>query len=290
MVSGMIVYGLINSSMFILMAIGFSLTFGISGIANFAYGAFYVAGAYACWQMLYSLGLPYPLAVAVAVIATGILGALFYRFVLFRVRGNALSEVIVTFGLGIGMLEIFRSMGLTGHSFKLPKFSDETLEILGVYVDYQRLIILGLALALLLCLWFFTHHTKLGLAFRGIAQDEHTALSFGIDSETTAMMSMGIGSALAAFAAIAIMPLTLIKVEEGTHVLILVLAVGIVGGIESTLGIIVASLIFGFSQIIVATYLTPHYTMIVMLVAIILILAIMPSGLFGKFKELEERV
>jgi len=286
----MLVYGLINSAVFILMAIGFSLTFGISGIANFAYGAFYIAGAYGCWHLLNSLGLPYFLAVAISSLCTGILGSIIYRFVLFRVRGNILSEVIATFGLGMGMLELFRSIGLTGHSYKLPKFIDSSLEILGVYVDSQRLIIVGVAMLFLVFLYLFTHYTRIGLAFRGIAQDEHTALTFGIESENTAMISMGIGSVLAALAAITIMPLSLISVDEGSHVLILVLAVGIVGGIESTLGVIIASLIFGFSQIIVATYFTTHYTMLVMLGAIILILAIMPSGLFGKFKELEERV
>ena len=286
----MVVYGLINSAVFILMAIGFSLTFGISGIANFAYGAFYIAGAYGCWHLLNTLGVPYFLALSISSLCTGILGSVIYRFVLFRVRGNILSEVIATFGLGMGILELFRSIGLTGHSYKLPKFVDGSLEIFGVYVDSQRLIIVGLALLLLVFLYLFTHYTRIGLAFRGIAQDEQTALSFGIESENTAMISMGIGSVLAALAAITIMPLSLISVDEGSHILILVLAVGIVGGIESTLGVIIASMIFGFSQIIVATYFTTHYTMLVMLGAIILILAVMPSGLFGKFKELEERV
>ncbi len=287
---GMIIYGLVNSTVFVLMAIGFSLTFGISGIANFAYGAFYITGAYVCWHLLNSLGLAYPLSIAISVLITGILGAVIYRFVLFRIRGITLSEVIATFGLGIGMLELYRSIGLTGHSYKLPAFVDGSVKVFDVYIDYQRLIILGLGVILLLFLWVFTHHTKIGLAFRGIAQDEETALTFGIESESTAMISLGIGSSLAALAAVTIMPLSLLAVEEGSNVLILVLAVGIVGGLESTLGVIVASFIFGFSQIIVSTYFSPHYSMIVMLGAIVLILTVRPSGLFGKFKELEERV
>ncbi len=288
--AGMLIYGLINSIIFALITIGFTLTFGISGIANFAHGAFYVAGAYISWHLLNSLGFPYPLAIAISVLVTGFFGAILYRFVLFRVRGVILSEVIATFGLGIGFLELFRCLGLTGYDYKLPKFVDGSLELLGVYVDYQRLIIIVLGAVLLLFLWFFTHHTKTGLAFRAIAQDEHTALNFGVESDRTAMLSLGMGGALAAIAAIAIMPLSLIAVEEGHHILILALAVGIVGGMESTMGVIVASLIFGLSQIIVATYLSPNYTMIVMLAAIILILLIRPSGLFGKFKELEERI
>jgi len=288
--AGMFIYGLINSIVFTLIAIGFTLTFGISGIANFAYGAFYVAGAYITWHLLNSLGFSYPLAIAISILVTGLSGALIYRFVLFRVRGIVLSEVIATFGLGIGFLELFRCIGLTGYDYKLPKFVDGSLEIFGVYVDYQRLIIIVLGALLVLFLWFFTHRTKMGLAFRAIAQDEDTALNFGIESDRTAMLSLGMGASLAAIAAIAIMPLSLIAVEEGNNILILALAVGIVGGMESTVGVIIASLIFGFSQIIVATYLSPNYTMIVMLAAIILILLVKPSGLFGKYKELEERI
>jgi len=287
---GVLIYGTINSMVLVLMVIGFSLTFGISGIANFAYGAFYVAGAYICWHLLNSVGMAYPLSVALSVLITGALGALIYRFILFRVRGITLSEVIATFGLGIGMLELCRCSGLTGHSFKLPVFIEGSIEIFDVYIDYQRLIVLGLAIALLLCLWVFIHYTKIGLSFRGIAQDEETALAFGIDSETTAGLSIGIGSSLAALAAVTIMPLSLLAVEEGTSVLIFVLAIGIVGGLESTLGVIVASFIFGFSQIIVSTYFSPHYSMIVTLVAIVVILGVKPSGLFGRYKELEERV
>lgn len=288
--SGLLVYGLVNSAVFILMAMGFSLTFGISGVANFAHGAFYVTGAYITWQLVNSLGFSYPLAIGLSILLTGVFGAVLYWIVLYRIRGMELSEVIATFGLGMGLLEVFRSIGLSGHSYKLPKFVDGSIEIVGVYVDFQRLIIIGVAATLIFFLWLFSHHTKIGLAFRGIAQDEHTALCFGIESDITAMVSLGVGSALAAVAAAVIVPLSLIQVDEGKHILILALAVGIVGGMESILGIIMASFVFGFAQIIVATYFNSHYTMIVMFAAILIVLIVKPSGLFGKFKELEERV
>lgn len=283
-------YGLINSAIYMLMAIGFSLTFGISGVANFAYGAFYITGAYITWQLINSLGLSFILSIIISAIITGLFGSFLYWFVLFRIRGLLLSEIIATFGIGVGMLELYRSIGLSGHGYKLPVLVDGSVEVLGIYVDYQRLTIIGVAAALVFFLWFFSHHTKKGLAFRGIAQNEHTSLAFGIDSEFTAMISMGMGCCLAAIAATVIIPLSLIQVEEGSNVLILALAVGIVGGMESIAGIILGSLIFGYAQIAVATYFNPHYTGIVMLAVILIVLVVKPSGLFGKFKELEERV
>ncbi len=287
---GMIIYGLINSAVFTMMTLGFSLTFGISGVANFAHGAFYVTGAYLTLLLMKLMGIPYPIAIVLSVLLSGLLGCLLYWLVLHRIRGLILSEVIATFGIGVGLLEFLRSIGLTGHSYKLPKFMDGSIDLLDVYVDYQRLIILLAGAGLVFLLWLFSHRTKIGLAFRGIAQDEYTALAFGIESDKTAMISLAVGGIFAALAAITVMPLSLIQVEEGGNVLILSLAVGIVGGMESIAGIIVASLIFGFAQIVVATYFSPHYAMIVLLVTIMIVLIVKPSGLFGKFKELEERV
>jgi branched-chain amino acid transport system permease protein len=159
-----------------------------------------------------------------------------------------------------------------------------------VSLDYQRLAIIGVGLILLLLLWFLTHYTKVGLAFRGIAQDEQTALSMGIRSDWTAMLSVAFGSALAAVAAIIILPLSMINVNTGYDVLLIAMAVAVVGGLESFLGIIVASFILGYAQIITAHFFAPHWMMVMYLIAIMVILAIKPSGLFGKFKEIEERV
>lgn len=285
-----LVYGLISSVTLALIAIGFSLTFGISGVANLAHGGMYILAGYLTWQLLVNFELPYVLAAVLAVIICGLIGALIYRLVLLRVRGLMLSEVIATFGLGIGILEALRWAGLITYKYKLPTFIKGSFEIGGVAVDYQRLIVVITGLVLVAALWFFTHRTKIGLAFRGIAQNERTALAYGIESDQTAMLSVALGSALAAVAAITILPLGVVTVDRGYEILIIAFAVGIVGGLESTLGIIVAAFLLGYSQTAAAMYIGSHWVMLVNLIAIVLVLVIKPSGLFGKFKELEERV
>lgn len=82
----------------------------------------------------------------------------------------------------------------------------------------------------------------------------------------------------------------MINVNTGYDVLLIAMAVAVVGGLESFLGIIVASFILGYAQIITATFFAPHWTMVIYLIAIMVILAVKPSGLFGKFKVIEERV
>jgi len=290
MIASIIVYGLVNSAILALIAIGFSLTFGISGVANFAYGGFYLFSGYLTWMLLKYLGLPFGLAIPIAVLATGLLGFLTYWVILLRVRGIVLSEVIATFALGVGMLEFFRWKGFVTYEFTLPYFAKGTVMIAGVPLDYQRLIIIGIGLALVLFLCLFTHHTRIGLSFRGIAQNERTAISLGIESDWTAALSLALGSALAAVAAIAILPLGIISINVGYDVLLIAVAVGIIGGLESVAGILVGSLILGYAQVITGMYLAPEWTMVVYLAAIVVVLAIKPSGLFGKFKELEERV
>ena len=287
---GTVVYAVINSVILALMAIGFNLTFGISGVANFAYGSLYVFSAYLSWMLLNWMGIPFFLAAVVSIAVTMILGALMYRFILLRVRGQALSEVIATFGIGLAILELFRYFGLVGFEYTLPVFIDASLVIGGVYVDMQRVLIVVVGLALIGMLWLFTHHSSIGLAFRGIAQDERTALTLGIDSDWIATLSVSLGAGLAAMAATVIVPLGSIAPAEGYDVLIKALAVCIVGGLGSTGGVIVASFAIGFAERFTDTYLSSHWTMIVSLAAILLVLVIKPSGLFGKQKELEERI
>lgn len=286
---GALVYGFVNSVVLALTALGFNLTFGIGGVANFAYGALYILAGFTCW-FLVRAGVPWMAAAALAIALTAGAGYVTYRVVLLRVRGLELSEVIATFGIGLAVLEMFRFMGLVGFEYTLPALVDGSVEIFGTFVDAQRLVIVAVGVALAVGLWLFTRYTRTGLAFRAIAQDEQSALALGIDADRVAAQSVALGAGLAAVAAVVILPLGTIAVEGGYDVLLNALAVCIVGGLGSAAGVVVASFVIGYAQIATATALGPHWTMIVSLVAILVVLALRPSGLFGRQKELEERI
>lgn len=290
MIVTILIYGLVNSVILILTALGFSLTFGLSRVANFSLGGIYLLSGLVGWILLKRVGLPYPVALLLAVLAAGLLGALIYRLILIRVRGIELSEVIATFAVGVAILEFLRWLGFVTYEFNLPSFVPGQMEIAGVYIDYQRLFIIGVGLILAFLLWFFSHHTKTGLALQGIAQDEYTALTLGIESDWAAMLSVALGSALTAVAALAILPLGIISINTGYDVLLIALAVAVVGGLESILGLIIAGVLLGYAMVITSNFLAPHWMMVVYLVAIVLVLAVKPSGILGKSKELEERV
>jgi branched-chain amino acid transport system permease protein len=285
-----LIYGIINSFSLALMAIGFTLVYGISRLPNFAHGALYVVTGFLVWSLIHLLKLNYILSIILALMIMGLVGAAIYRFVLIRVRGMATSEIIATYALGLAILEFLRWAGFKGMTYTLPVFIEGSISIGGIPVDLQRIIVIGIGIAVVSFMWLFTHFNKTGLAFRGMAQDEHAAMMLGIDSDWMAVIAMAMGSVLAGLSAIALLPLGNIVVEAGYNVLILSIAVCIVGGLGSWVGAILASFMIGFLQIITVAYIQSHFHMVVALLAIIITLILKPSGLFGRQKELEERV
>jgi len=285
-----LVYGIINSFSLALMAIGFTLVYGISRLPNFAHGALYVITGFLVWSLIHLLKLNYVISIPLALLIMGLAGAAIYRFVLIRVRGMATSEIIATYALGLAILEFLRWRGFKGMTYTLPVFIEGSVSIGGVPVDLQRIIVIAIGIVVVSFMWLFTHFNRTGLALRGMAQDEHAAMMLGIDSDWMAIIAMAMGSILAGLSAIVLLPLGNIVVEAGYNVLILSIAVCIVGGLGSWVGAILAAFMIGFLQIITVRYIQSHFHMVVALLAIILTLILRPSGLFGKQKELEERV
>ena len=286
----LIVYGFINSIHLTLIAIGFAVAYGVSRVPNFAHGALYVLCACLTWLFLNRLGVNYAVAILMALGATTISGVLIFQLVLKRVRGMPFSEIMASFAVGMAIMEAFRLAGFRGPQYSLPKFVEGVVEIFGVPVDWQRIVIIGAGIVLVSIIWAFTHYTRIGLGLRAIAQDEPAALMLGINCDLAATIALGIGSFLVGMAAVLIVPLGTITIETGHEVLIFALAVCIVGGLGSWLGAVVAAFALGYAQILTVRYLAPHYQLVVAMAAIILILILKPSGLFGRQKELEERV
>jgi branched-chain amino acid transport system permease protein len=285
-----LIYGTINSVALALYALGFALVYGICRLPNFAHGALYVLSGFIAWTMINTLKSNLLVAVVATLLVTGIIGAIIYRLFLIRVRGMEISEIIASYAIALAILEGLRWGGFRGMTYTLPVFIEGSITIGGISVDYQRILVVVVGAALVAGLWLFTHYTRVGLALRGMAQDERAALMLGIDSDWMAVVAMGMGSMLAAFAAILLLPLGNIVVESGYNVLILAIAVCIVGGLGSWMGAVLAAFLIGFAQILTVVYLGAHYQMMVALLAIILTLILKPSGLFGQQKELEERV
>jgi len=291
-----LIYGTVNSIVFALIAVGFTLVYGVSRVPNFAHGSIYVLVGFLTWSFVNELKMNYALAVLISLVIAALLGLLIYRFVLIRLRGMATSEIIASFAVSLIILEGLRMQGIAGFKgfigpfYVLRPFVEGKIEVFGVFVDYQRLIIIAAGLGMVVLLWVFTHHTKMGLSLRAIAQDEQAAMMIGVNSDKTAMISLSIGSALAGLAAVIILPLGNISAEAGYRVLIYALAVCIIGGLGSWAGAVLASFVIGFAMKISTVLFGAVWESAVLVGTIIMILLFKPSGLLGKQKELEERV
>ncbi len=157
-------------------------------------------------------------------------------------------------------------------------------------IDLQRLFIIVVGLLILSVTWLFTHYHKVGLALRAMAQHERAALMLGINSDRMANIALGIGSALAGLAAIAVMPLGNINCESGYSVLTNAIAVCVIGGLGSWMGTVLAAFILGIATTTLSALGGTMWNNVLVFGLIIIILIIKPSGLFGRQTELEERV
>ncbi|NIM13245.1 MAG: branched-chain amino acid ABC transporter permease [Candidatus Aminicenantes bacterium] len=291
-----LIYGTINSVTLALIAVGFTLVYGVSRVPNFAHGSIYVLVGFLTWTFINDLKINYLLAILFSLVIAAMIGLFIYRVILIRLRGMPTSEIIASFAVGLIILEGLRMQGIGGFKgfigpfYVLPPFVEGKVNIFGIFVDFQRLIILGIGLAIALLLWVFTHHTRIGLSLRAIAQDEQAAMMLGINSDRTAMISLAVGSALAGLAAVTILPLGNVTAEAGYKVLIHALAICIVGGLGSWTGSILAAFAIGFATKISTSLFGAVWESVVLIGTIILILLFKPSGLLGKQKELEDRV
>jgi branched-chain amino acid transport system permease protein len=291
-----LIYGIVNGMIFVLMAVGFSFVYGISRLPNFAHGALYVVTGFITWSFINNTGLPYWVSVILSLIIVSFVGVAIYQFVMIRVRGMPISEIIVSFAIALAILEGLRLQGIGGFKgfigpgYVLPRFIDGVVETSWVTIDLQRLLIIAVGLLLIGFMWLFTHYHKIGLALRAMAQHERAALMLGINSDRMANVALGIGSALAGLSAIAITPLGNVNCESGYTVLTNAIAVCVIGGLGSWVGTILAALTLGLATTIMSAIGGTMWNNVLVFGLIILILIIRPSGLFGQQKELEERV
>jgi len=291
-----VIYGIVNGMTFALWAVGFSFIYGISRLPNFAHGALYVVTGFITWTFINAAGLPFWLSAIISLIIVSLVGVAIYQFIMIRVRGMPISEIIVSFGIALAILEGLRLQGIGGFKgfigpgYVLPRFIDGVVDTPWVTIDLQRLLIIAMGLIILGFMWLFTHYHKMGLALRAMAQHERAALMLGINSDRMANIALGIGSALAGLAALTIMPLGNVNCESGYDVLTKAIAVCVIGGLGSWMGTILAALTLGMATTIMSAIGGTMWNNVLVFGLIIFILIVRPSGLFGQQKELEERV
>ncbi len=283
------VSGLISGSIYALLAIGFSLIFGVARIVNVAHTAFYMIAAYCIYVVTHHLGWNAVAAMAIAVVLATVLGMVTYKFLLNPIREHEGAVLIATIAIAI-ILEQLMSMIFTGTYLSVPKLLEDYFVVFGVKVFYQQLLTLCAALAIMLVLLAFLFKTKLGLAVRSTAQDREVANLMGINEARVAMITMGISVGLAGLTGAIVVPLTIVEPSMWVPPLVMMMAVVVLGGLGSLKGSFAGAYILGFAEATVV-FLAPMGAFLkgpVALSIMILVLLIRPEGLFGVYFE-EER-
>lgn len=280
-----------NGCILILVALGLSIVFGLMGIINFAHGIFYMLGAYAGWLTVHLTG-SFWLALAVAPVVVGGLGALVERGVLTRIYGTknaAFAGVLVTYGLAIMIPDLVRmTFGRPGKPFAAPEALSTSLFKLGpTDVNGYRVFIVGVTAVLLPLLWLLLNKTNLGLVIRAGTSDNGMVQLLGINVARTWTITYALGAALAAFAGVITAPLVAVAPEMGGLILIECFIVTVVGGMGSFLGAVVGGLLIG-EALALTGMLYDVLADVIIYVAMGAVLLLRPRGLFGQEGMSEE--
>ena len=276
-----LIYGAVISAIYAMLAVGFTLIFGVARILNLAHGAFYALGAYTVYALTANFHVPLLAAAVIAVLFVAAFGVVMERVLVRPLRSSALAVLMITLAVAL-MVEQVLLLVFGSEARNVPSMVTGTLRIGAVDVGGQRLLALVGSIAILSGLWLFMQHTRLGAAILAISQDAEAARYMGIPSDRIYSIVMGLSAGIAAAAGVLVAPFQTVIPSMGLLPLVKAFAIVIVGGLGSIPGSIVGALLLGYTETIVAFQVSIEWSQIVSVLAVLLTLVIRPAGFFGK--------
>ncbi|MEY3791056.1 MAG: hypothetical protein RLZ09_1892 [Pseudomonadota bacterium] len=276
-----LIYGAVTSAIYAMLAVGFTLIFGVARVLNLAHGSFYALGAYGTYVLTSIVGLPLWLAALLAIAGVSLFGVVIEKVLVRPLRYSQLGVLMIT--LAVSLVVEQALFLIFGSEYRnVPAFIDTKVSIGGVDVAGQRLLTLVVAVVAIGALYLFIQRTRLGSAILAISQDAEAAKYMGIPSDRIFSLVMAISAALAALAGVLAGPF--LSVQPSMHLLPIVkaFAIVIVGGLGSIPGSILAALMLGYAETLVAYLISTSWTEIVSVLATLLTLVLRPAGIFGK--------
>lgn len=269
--------------MYGLIALGFYVTYAVSSTVNFAQGSSMMLGAVFAYTFAVKLGWHFVPAAAMSLVLCALYGLLVEMVAVrpFARRGsNAWLMATVALGIVADNTVLF-TFGKEPRGFVLP-WASEGLMVLGIHVSKMQLAIPVFGLGLAALLHWFARGTKYGKAMLAVVQNADAARLMGINVPLAIMAAYAVSTAFAGAAGIMIAPLFNVHSDMGTLFGLKAFAVAILGGITSAWGVMLAGLLFGLVESLITAFLGSSYTQILTFTLVIVALAILPNGLFGR--------
>ena len=276
-----LIYGAVTSAIYALLAVGFTLIFGVARILNLAHGSFYALGAYGTYVLTSIAGLPLWSAALIAIAFVALFGVVVEKVLIRPLRHSQLGVLMIS--LAVALIVEQTLFLVFGSEYRnVPSFVDAKINFGGVDVAGQRLLTLAGASVAIGALYMFIQFTRLGSAILAISQDPEAAKYMGIPSDKIFSLVMAISAALAALAGVMAGPF--LSVQPSMHLLPIVkaFAIVVVGGLGSIPGSIAAAFLLGYAETCVAYLISSSWTEIVSVLATLLMLVFRPAGIFGK--------
>jgi len=280
---GQLMLGLVNGAFYALLSLGLAVIFGLLGIVNFAHGALYMLGAFSAWILLDKFGINYWYALFLAPLIIGALGAVIERLFLKHLyKVDPIYGLLLTFGLALIAEGVFRELyGASGQNYSVPELLSGATNLGFMVLPNYRAWVVLVSLVVCLGTWFVIERTRLGAYLRAGTENATLVQAFGINVPMMVMLTYAAGAALAALAGVLAAPIIQVSPLMGSHLIIVVFAVVVIGGMGSILGSVITGLALGLVEGITRVFY-PEASNIVVFVVMVLVLMVRPTGLFGK--------
>jgi branched-chain amino acid transport system permease protein len=274
--------GLTVGAIYALIALGFTLIFNTSKVINFAQGEFVMlSGMTAAFAV--AAGIALPIAILLALAVTVIFGILLYRLAIVPARGaSPVTLIIITIGAAIMMRGLAAVVfDKNFHGFRSP-LGDAPISIGGAAMLPQSLLVLAGAAIILVALWLFLNRTLTGKSMLATAENPLAAGLVGINTSRMIGLSFAVSAAIGAVGGILATPITLTSYSIGTFLALKGFVAAMLGGMGSPVGAVVGGLLLGLFEQFGAGYISSQYKDAIAVIVLLLVLFVMPSGLFGK--------
>ena len=269
--------------MYALVAAGLALMLGVARLINFAHGEFFMLGAYVFWFSYSELGLPYPVAALLAPVVMVAFGVVYQRTVIRAILPRSWHvQLIATLATSIVLTNLAIIVLGTQPKEVPTALSSRILDVGGLRVAWQRLLVLAASLAIFWALHRFVGRTRTGRAMRAMSQNREACAVVGVDVQWTAMVTFALSAALAAIAAALVSPLFNIFPDMGTTLTLKAFAAVVAGGFGYVNGAIAASFLIGLTEALAGSYVSYAYKDAIAFVIMIAVLLWRPQGLLGR--------